>query len=365
MKKKAVALVALAAAGALVLGACGGGRGGDDKTTDSAGGTDKGFAADATIGVALPWLGTQNWVEAQDVFEAQLKAAGFKSIIQAADSKVPTQQQQIESMVEQGAKAIVVAAVDGAQLGSVLSAAKAKGVKIVAYDRLLQNTDAVDAVVQFGSIKTGEIQGQALLDGLAEIKGAGPYNIELFAGGPADPNAKDFFTGAMNILQPEIDKGNLKIVSGQKTFQQVAIQDWDNGKAQTRMDSLYASAGATKIDGVLCPNDGFARAVLTSASLAKKAQPVVDGLDAEDESVKLVWSGAQYETTYKPTDKLVEQTITLIKAWQAGEDPEAATSEIDNGTIKVPGYELVPVAVTKANAKEAFKNDQHRLALLK
>ena len=248
-----------------------------------------GFEAGATIGVSLPWLGTQNWKEAEEMFKTELEAAGFKPIIQAADNKVPTQQQQIESMIQNGAKVIVVGPIDGTQLGAVLEEAKAAGVYVIGYDRLLENTTGVDGVVQFGSVKTGELQAQALLDGLKEMKGEGPWNIELFGGGPADPNAPNFFKGAMSVLQPLIDDGTLTVVSGQTDFTQCATMDWDNAKAQARMDSLLSGFYSDKeIHGVLSPNDGIARAIITSCEQAGQEIPAISGLDAENESVEWV-----------------------------------------------------------------------------
>ena len=152
MRKSALGFVAAIAAGTLVLTACGGGRGGEEATSESsasseAGGGAEGFEAGATIGISLPWLGTQNWTEAQDIFTSELEDAGFKPLVQAADNKVTQQQQQIESMIEQGAKVIVVAPIDGTQLGSVLESAADAGVYIIGYDRLIENTEAVDAVV--------------------------------------------------------------------------------------------------------------------------------------------------------------------------------------------------------------------------
>ena len=326
----------------------------------------KGFEADATIGVSLPWLGTQNWKEADEMFKTQLEAAGFKAIVQAADNKVPQQQQQIESMIQNGAKVIVVGPVDGSQLGSVLEEAAAAGITIIGYDRLLENTTGVDGVVQFGSIKTGELQGQALLDGLAKEKGAGPYNIELFGGGPADPNAPNFFKGAMSVLQPKIDDGTLVVVSGQTDFTQCATLDWDNSKAQARMDSLLSGFYSDKeIDGVLSPNDGIARAIITASEQAGQKIPVVSGLDAENESVQWVWSGRQYSTVAKPTDVLVGKTIDIIKSLQAGKCMQAPVTSVNNGKKDVGVYELPPLVVTKDNAKEAFANDPGRLELLK
>ena len=372
MKRRIAGFAAVAAVAALSLSACGGGRTGT--TEEPAEGTEsggdaasaEGFAADATIGVSLPWLGTQNWKEADTLFQSELEAAGFNPIVQAADNKVPQQQQQIEAMIEQGAKVIVVGPIDGTQLGSVLEKAAAEGIYIIGYDRMVGNTEAVDGVVQFGSIRTGELQGQALLDGLAAEKGEPPYNIELFAGGPADPNAKLFFDGAMTVLQPKIDDGTLVVVSGQLDFTQAATQDWDNGKAQSRMDSILAGNYADKeIQGVLSPNDGIARAIITSAEQAGQAIPVVSGLDAENESIVWIAQGKQYSTVAKPTQDLVAQTISIIKSLQEGKGMPTPTEMVDNGVKEVGVYALEPVVVTQANLEEVFANDPERMALIK
>ena len=375
MKKLFALLLALVMV--MSLAACGGGR------TEAAAPAEKpaennaaaapeaaapvaGIEAGATIGVSLPWLGTQNWKEAEEMFKTELEAAGFKPLIQAADNKVPQQQQQIESMIQNGAKVIVVGPIDGTQLGAVLEEAKAAGVYVIGYDRLLENTTGVDGVVQFGSVKTGELQAQALLDGLKEMKGEGPWNIELFGGGPADPNAPNFFKGAMSVLQPLIDDGTLTVVSGQTDFAQCATQDWDNSKAQARMDSLLSGFYSDKeIHGVLSPNDGIARAIITSCEQAGQEIPAISGLDAENETIEWIWAGRQYSTVAKPTDALVAQTIEIIKSLQAGNGMPATDVQVNNGKIDVLVYELPPVVVTKDNAKEVFANDPGRMELLK
>ena len=360
--KKLFALL-LAVVMVLSMTACGG-RPAETTAPVSGGNEGAGFEAGATIGVSLPWLGTQNWKEAEEMFKTELEAAGFKPIIQAADNKVP-QQQQIESMIQNGAKVIVVGPIDGTQLGAVLEEAKAAGVYVIGYDRLLEHTTGVDGVVQFGSVKTGELQAQALLEGLKAMKGEGPWNIELFGGGPADPNAPNFFKGAMSVLQPLIDDGTLTVVSGQMDFTQCATQDWDNSKAQARMDSLLSGFYADKeIHGVLSPNDGIARACITACEQAGQAIPAISGLDAENESIEWIWAGRQYSTVAKPTDALVAQTIEIIKSLQAGNGMPATDVLVNNGKIDVMVYELPPVVVTKDNAKEVFANDPGRLALL-
>lgn len=334
------------------------------RDADTAAKTDK--TEKTVVGVALPWLGTQNWTEADELFKTKLAEAGFEPIVQHADNKVVNQQQQIEAMVERGAKIIVVAPVDGSQLGAVLEKAADKGVKVIGYDRLIENTAAVDGVVQFDSIETGVQQGKALLAGLKAQKGEGPYNIELFGGGPADPNAPNFFKGAMQVLQPEIDKGNLVVVSGQTDFTQAATPDWDNSKAQARMDTLLSGFYSDKeIHGVLAPNDGIARAIITAAEMANQKLPVTSGLDAENETVKWIWEGRQYSTIAKPTETLVGKTLELISAITEGKDMPEANVKTNNGVKEVSVYALPPLVVTKDNIKEAFANDPGRLELLK
>lgn len=380
--KKLLALVIAAIMTLVALTGCGADNGANvpdvsakpepTSTVDSTGNGNKptdtgaGFEAGATIGVSLPWLGTQNWKEAETMFKEQLEAEGFKALIQAADQKVPQQQQQIESMIENGAKVIVVGPVDGSQLGAVLEQAKDAGIYVIGYDRLIENTTGVDGVVQFGSVKTGVLQGQALLEGLSKLKGEGPYNIELFGGGPADPNAPNFFKGAMTVLQPKIDDGTIKVVSGQVDFTQCATIDWDNSKAQARMDSLLSGFYSDKeIHGCLSPNDGIARAIITACENAGQPIPVVSGLDAENESVEWIWAGRQYSTVAKPTDALVRKTIEIIKSLQIGDGMPETEVKTNNGKIDVLVYELPPLVVTKDNAKEAFANDPSRLELLK
>ena len=362
MKKFATAFIALGAVGALALSGCSSDR--DDSSTPSSTGTDAAattvFAADATIGVALPQKTSENWVLAEQLFNDGLKDAGFKPIVQFGNSGVAEQQNQIQAMVEQGAKVIVVGAIDGSQLGTQLQAAKDDGATVIAYDRLVKNTPAVDQYIAFDNYKVGVLQGTALLDGLAERKGDGPYNIELVAGSPDDANATPFFEGAMSILQPKIDDGTLKVVSGQTSFEQVATQGWKAENVQKRFDTILSAnySGDTELDGVLSPNDTLARGVLTSVKQAGKDTPVITGQDSEVESVKSIMAGEQYSTIYKDTRELVAETIKAIQAYQKGETPEINdTTSYNNGVKIVPSFLLEPKIVTKANAAEVYAND--------
>lgn len=324
-----------------------------------------GFDADAVIGVTLPWLGTQNWVEAKEMFAEELAKEGYKPLVEAADQTVTLQQQQIKSMIEAGAKAIVIGPVDSAQLADVIDEAKASGIYIIGYDRLLESTAGVDGVVQYGSIETGKLQAEALVQGLKEKKGNSPYNIELFGGGHADPNSPNFFNGAMEVLQPLVDDGTIVIESGETDFIQCATADWNNAKAQARMEKLLSTYYTDKeIDGVLCPNDGIARACITACENAGQETPVVSGLDAENDSVQWIWQGRQYSTISKPTDKLVKRTIEVINSLRDGKGLPDTDVKVENGVKEVPVYELTPIVVTKENEKEVFANDPLRMELL-
>jgi putative multiple sugar transport system substrate-binding protein len=368
MKKILLSATALVVAGAFALTGCSSERGG----TGSGAGeeTAKGFAADATIGVALPDKTSENWVLAGQLFTDGLEKAGFKADVQyaPASNTVAEQQNQIQAMVTGGAKVIIIGAKDGKQLTTQVEAARDAGVTVIAYDRLIENTEAVDYYVAFDNFKVGELQGQALLDGLAERAGHdAPYNIELFSGSPDDANSAVFFDGAMKVLQPKIDDGTLKVVSGQTEIAQTATEGWKPENAQRRMDSLLTSSyGSETLDGVLSPNDTLARAIITSVQGAGKPVPVVTGQDSEVESVKSIMEGIQYSTINKDTTLLVEQSIKMVQQLQKGEKVDVNDTEsYDNGVKVVPAFLLKPIIVTKANAAEAYANVPSLLEIVK
>jgi len=368
MKKLALAAVTLTAAAALALAGCSSSGGRSDA---AASGGAEGFPADAKIGVALPDKTSENWVLAGGLFTQGLEDAGFQPDVQyaPASNTVAEQQNQISAMVTNGAKVIVIGAKDGKQLGTQLQQAHDAGVTIIAYDRLIENTPNVDYYVAFDNYKVGQLQGQALLDGLEARSGHGaPWNIELFSGSPDDANSAVFFDGAMSVLQPKIDDGTLNVVSGQTDIQQTATQGWKAENAQSRMDSLLAANyTSVPIDGVLSPNDTLARAILTSVKQAGKdvAAFTVTGQDSEAESVKSIMAGEQYSTINKDTTLLVAQTIKMIQELQKGETVDVNdTTQYDNGVKVVPAFLLPPVIVTKENAEEAYANSPSLLQIV-
>jgi putative multiple sugar transport system substrate-binding protein len=369
MKKILLAATAVMAVAALGLTGCSSnnGRGGETDTEGTAGG----FAADSLIGVALPDKTSENWVLAGSLFEEGLADAGFEADVQyaGASNAVADQQQQISTMVTNGAKVIIIGAKDGAQLSTQVAEAKAVGVTVIAYDRLILNTDDVDYYVAFDNFKVGQLQGQALLDGMAaKFPDKTTYNVELFSGSADDSNSAVFFDGAMDILQPKIDDGTLKIVSAQTDISQTATDGWKPENAQRRMDTLMQGTYQTEsVDGVLSPNDTLARAIITSVKDAGQVEiPVVTGQDSEAASIPLIMSGDQYSTIYKDTRALVKEAIAMASALQAGDEPTVNDTEsYDNGNKIVPADLLTPVIVTAENAAEAYAENPELSLLTK
>ncbi len=364
MRKFVITTVAVAGVALMALSGC------SSRTSTAASTT--GFKAGSTIGVALPDKTSQNWVLAGQLFTDDLTQAGFKADVQYAPSANTASEQaaQVSTMNTKGAKVLIIGAFDGKQLGAQVKAAHANGAVVIAYDRIIQDSKDVDYYVAYNNEKVGELQGQALLDGMkARFPDAKTYNIELFSGASTDPNAAVFFDGAMKILQPKIDDGTLKVVSGQTAIAQTQTTGWLAANAQTRMDTLLAGNYSNKVlNGVLSPNDTLARAIITSIHAAGKdtpVQPVVTGQDSETASIPLIMSGVQYSTINKDTSKLVAQAVAMVKQLAAGKKATTNSPATDNGSVKVPTYYLAPVLVTAKNAAESYANNPTLEALTK
>ena len=337
-------VIATVAAGtlALTLAACGGG---DDGGSGDAG----------TIGVAMPTKSSERWIADGNNIKKQLEAAGYKVDLQYAEDDIPTQVSQVENMVTKGVDVLAIAAIDGTALGEVLQQAEDTDVPVIAYDRLIRESESVDYYTTFDNFQVGVLQAESLVEGL-QASGDGPYNVELFGGSPDDNNATFFWEGAMSVLQPMIDSGDIKVVSDQTDFDQAAILRWDPATAQKRMEDILTSTYTQEtVQGVLSPYDGLSLGIIAALKAngygsASKPLPVVTGQDAEVQSVKSVLDGEQYSTIFKDTRDLAKVTVDMIKAIAADEKPKVNdTKTYDNGVKVVPSYLLDPVTVTKDN----------------
>jgi len=253
----------------------------------------------------------------------------------------------------------VIAAIDGTTLSNALENAAASGIKVIAYDRLIRESGNVDYYATFDNFKVGVQQASSLVAGLKERFGDGPYNVELFGGSPDDNNAFFFYNGAMSVLQPLIDSGEIVIVSGQMGMDKVGTLRWDGAVAQARMDNLLSAHYTDKqVQGVLSPYDGLSIGILSSLKgvgygSGDLKMPIVSGQDAEVQSVKSILAGEQYSTVFKDTRELARVTVGMVDALLQGGTPEINdTSTYDNGVKVVDSYLLEPVSVDKSNWEE-------------
>jgi len=311
------------------------------------------------IGVAMPTQSLQRWNQDGANMKTQLEAKGYQVELQYANNDVNTQVQQLENMITKGCKVLVIASIDGSSLTEVLKEAKARKVQVIAYDRLIMNTANVDYYATFDNFKVGVIQGQYIESKLGLKDGKGPFDIELFAGSPDDNNATFFNKGAMSILQPYLDSGKLVVPSGQKDFTTIAIQAWDSGKAQARMDNLITAfyAKGKKLDAILSPNDSLAIGIVASLKnngygTAKKPYPVLTGQDCDVPNVKAMIAGQQSMSVFKDTRTLAAQVVDMVDSLMANKPATVNdTATYNNGVKVVPSFLCQPVFADKGNYK--------------
>jgi putative multiple sugar transport system substrate-binding protein len=290
----------------------------------------------------------------------ELEAKGYKVDLQFANNDVNLQIQQLENMISKGCKVLVIASIDGSSLTDVLKKAADQKIKVIAYDRLIMQTEHVDYYATFDNFKVGVLQGTYIEEALGLKEGKGPYNIELFAGSPDDNNAYFFNGGAMSILQPYIDNGQLRVPSGQTEFSTIAIQAWTSATAQARMDNLITAfySGGEKLDAVLSPNDSLAIGIVASLDsngygTADKPYPVLTGQDCDKPNVKAMIEGKQSMSVFKDTRTLAKQVVDMVDAILQGKEvPVNDTETYNNGVKNVPSYLCEPVFADKNNYKE-------------
>ncbi len=349
MKRKLVSvLLCIALVSSLLVG-CG-------TTTTTSG--DGASGDKKKVGVAMPTKDLQRWNQDGDNMKKSLEAAGYTVDLQYANNEIATQVSQIENMITGGCDLLVLATIDGGSVGTVLAEAKEKNIPVIAYDRLIMGTDAVSYYATFDNYMVGTIQGQYIVDTLDLENQAGPFNIELFTGSPDDNNARFFFGGAMDVLTPYIESGKLKVVSGQKSFEEVATLNWSTEEAQKRMENLITAnyANGTKLDAVYSSNDSCAIGIsnaLVNAGYKGDNFPILTGQDCDITSVKNILAGTQSMSIFKDTrtlaDKVVEMVTAIIKGTEV---PVNDTETYDNGTGIIPSFLCTPVFADKNNYKD-------------
>ena len=321
----------------------------------------KSKAKGSKIGVSMPTKDLQRWNQDGANMKAQLQKAGYKVDLQYAANDIPTQVSQIENMITGNCKVLVIAAIDGSALKNPLDQAKKKGIKVIAYDRLIMNTDAVSYYATFDNYKVGVIQGEYLVDklGLKNRTKKNPVYMELFTGDPGDNNINFFFGGAMDILNPYIESGVIVVPSKQTSKAQCATLNWSTEEAQKRMENLITSNGygpkGKKLDAVYSSNDSCAMGItnaLKSAGYTAENFPLITGQDCDITSVKNMLAGTQAMSIFKDTRTLAGKVVEMVDAIVKGSEPPINdTKTYDNGTGIIPSFLCEPVYGSKENYK--------------
>ena len=373
--KKTLALI-LAACMSLSLAACGGGNSSAPAASSkpatsqpaasqpAAGGDTK------TVGIAMPTQSLERWNRDGAYLDEQFKAAGYNTIVTYSDNKNEQQVNDIQNMLSQGVDLLVIAAIDGNGLNTVMNDAGAAGVPVIAYDRLIMNDNST-YYVSFDNYTVGKLQGEYVRDALDLDNAAGPFNMEFTAGDPADNNAPFFFNGAMDVMKPCIDSGKVVVPSGQTAFDAVATDQWQTDVALDRAQNVLASfyADGTKLDAWLCSNDSTSMGVTQAVTqdYAGGNAVVITGQDGDVANLRNIKDGKQSMTVYKAVANEAVVTLDLAKAILEGKTADASLISASGWDFdcaydtesyettpghKCPSFLLVPDVVTKDNMEE-------------
>ncbi|WP_227748161.1 multiple monosaccharide ABC transporter substrate-binding protein [Oerskovia douganii] len=347
--------VAAAAGVTLLFGAltaCSSERSGGESGGDETGGGDT-----PLIGIAMPTRSLERWNNDGAHLEELLAGSGYETTLQYADNKVDQQITQLQNMINQGADVLVIASIDGTALGPVLDAAAKEEIPVIAYDRLINDSEHVDYYATFDNEKVGTLQGEFIVETLGLEGNAGPFNLEPFAGSPDDNNARFFFKGAWDVLTPYVESGQLVVPSGKAPatvddWTTIGIQGWESAKAQSEMENrLNSFYTDKKVNVVLSPNDslalGIEQALEGSGYAVGAGWPLVTGQDADEANVKNMLAGKQAMTVWKDTRTLGDQVAKMVGQIVEGEEVEVNDTETyDNGVKVVPSFLLDPQVVT-------------------
>ncbi len=313
----------------------------------------------------MPTRNLERYVRDGEFLETQFEASGYNVEIRYSNDDILQQNNDVESLIADRVDLLLICAVDGVTLSQTLKTADEFDIPVIAYDRLILNTDAVDCYISFDNYGVGQLQGQYVRDALDLDHTDQSYNIEFIAGDPADNNAGYFFRGAMDVLKPYLDAGTLTICSGKKTFAQCATEDWSTEEAFQNMQNLLASfySGGEALDVVLCSNDSTAlganRAI--DSDYTKKERPVITGQDGDVVNLRNIVDGKQTMTVFKNVNDQALAALAVSKAILNGEPVGTNllplfSSEVSfddcsyhNGKKYVDSFLLVPDIITKEN----------------
>lgn len=311
-----------------------------------------GMAKQIKIGMAVDDLRLERWQKDRDIFVSKANELGADVFVQSSNGNEETQMSQIENMINRGVDVLVIIPYNGQVLSNVIAEAKREGIKVLAYDRLINNAD-IDFYISFDNEKVGEMQAQSLV---TRVPGG---NYFLMGGSPVDNNAKLFRAGQMKVLKPLIDSKKIKVVGDQW------VDAWLPENALKIMENAL-TANNNHIDAVVASNDataGGAIQALAAQGLAGKV--AISGQDADLAAIKRIVQGTQTMTVYKPIKQLATSAAEIAVELGKGEKPQS-NSSLNNGLKDVPARLLTPISVDKSNIDSTVIADGfHKAADLK
>lgn len=327
-----------------------------DTTADAeaAPAADTSAAGGKKVGVAMPTQSSERWINDGSNMKAKLEDLGYEVDLQYAEDDVQAQVSQIENMIASGVNCLVIASIDSSALVNVEKQAKDAGIPIIAYDRLLMDTDAVSYYATFDNKGVGTAIGKYIEEKKDLANATESYTIEFFMGSPDDNNAHMLYAGLMEVLQPYLDNGTLVCKSGRTSFDDTCILRWSQETAQQNCENYLTGFYADEdLDICATAFDGFAygcKAALEGAGYTDANWPLITGQDAELMATKNIIAGSQTMSIYKDTRLLADKCVTMVQAVLEGAEPEINdTEQYNNGVITVPSYLCTPVAVDKDN----------------
>ena len=318
-----------------------------------------------TVGIAMPAKSLERWNRDGEYLKRMFEEQGYNVELRYSDNNIYQQVNDLQVLIADDVDLLIIAAVDGGAMFRTLEDAEIKHIPVIAYDRLIMNTDAVDCYVSFDNFSVGRFQGQYLVDSLRPDDSDAAYNIEIVSGDPADNNAVFFYNGCMDVIQPYIDSGKFIVPSGKTSFTQTATLRWLTDTALENMQNTLASyySSGTRLDGVVCAADclsiGVVQAILSDYNGGNI--PVVVGQDGDIAALRHIVDGNQSMTIYKNANDEADVTLSIAKAILEGRElDESLTDEFsaecifdtesyDNGSKKVTSYLLVPEVITADN----------------
>ena len=292
-------------------------------------------AKNPKIGFSIDDLRVERWARDRDYFTAAATQLGAKVFVQSADASEQKQIAQIENLISRGVDVLVIVPYNATVLNNAIREAKKAKIKVVSYDRLIMNSD-IDAYISFDNKAVGEMQAKAVV----AIKPKGNYY--RLGGAPTDNNANMLREGQLAVLQPLVDKGDIKIVGKQW------VKDWSASEAMAIVENAL-TANNNKIDAIVASNDGTAGGAIQALASQKLSGKVpVSGQDADLAAVRRVIAGSQAMTVYKPL-KLIATEAAKLSVQLVRNEKVTFNSQYDNGFKKVDTLLLKPTPLTKAN----------------